>query len=156
MCSPNSWLTSGAVLAGLAVVFGAFAAHGLDDYLVEKYGEQPAKTVAGHILPASWKYLEDFKTGAEYQMYHALGMIAVGLIARSDNRKILQSAGWCFLLGIVFFSGSLYALTLTGETKLGMIAPIGGTLFIIGWGALALSVCCKPTAVISESNINRT
>lgn len=141
MCSPKSWVTNGAILAALAVVFGAFAAHGLDEFLVEKYGTQPAKTIAGFSVPAAWKSLQDFKTGADYQMYHAIGMIVVGLLSRTEPRKSLQGAGWCFLLGIVFFSGSLYALTLTGETKLGMVAPIGGTLFIVGWVLLAMGAC---------------
>jgi uncharacterized membrane protein YgdD (TMEM256/DUF423 family) len=152
MCSAKSWVANGAILAGLAVVIGAFAAHGLDGFVVEKYGDASPKTVAGFSVPASWKYLEDFKTGAEYQMYHALGMIVVGLLARGEARKSLQAAGWCFLLGIVFFSGSLYALTLTGETKLGMIAPIGGTLFIVGWVLLAIGACGCLSAKAPESD----
>jgi len=135
------WLTTGACLAGLAVVLGAMAAHGLDGHFAKKYASTPEKTVAGLTVPASWKYLEDFKTGAEYQMYHALGLIAVGLLSGAKTSRSLQLAGWSFLLGIVFFSGSLYALTLTGETRFGMVAPIGGTLMIVGWGALAAAVC---------------
>lgn len=150
--SGNKWLTSGAVLAGLAVVFGAFAAHGLDQFLVDKYGSAPAKTVAGFEIPATYKYLQDFKTGAEYQMYHALGMIVVGLLLRTNPRRALEAAGWCFLLGIVFFSGSLYALTLTGETKLGMVAPIGGTLFIVGWGILAIAACPCSSSSSTQAN----
>ena len=140
MCCSKSWLTIGAVLAGLAVVLGAFAAHGLDTYFAEKYATASPKTVAGFPVPASWKYLHDFKTGVEYQMYHALGLVAVGVLSLSQPRRALQFAGWSFLLGIVFFSGSLYALALTGETRFGMVAPIGGVLFIVGWLALAAAV----------------
>lgn len=140
MSSSKSWLIVGALLAGLAVVQGAFAAHRLDTRFAEQYAEASPKTVAGFSVPTSWKYLQDFKTGAEYQMYHALGLIAVGLLgfANASTRWMIIS-GWSFLLGIVFFSGSLYALTLTGITRFGMIAPIGGTLFIIGWVALAMA-----------------
>jgi uncharacterized membrane protein YgdD (TMEM256/DUF423 family) len=137
--SATWWLSVGAVLAGLAVVTGAFAAHGLDRYCAEKYRDAEPSVVAGFEVPTSWKRLQDFKTGAEYQMYHALGLIAVGLLLLRQEGKALQFAGWAFLLGIVFFSGSLYVLTITGQTAWGAIAPIGGTLFIAGWGAVAVS-----------------
>ena len=139
MIDAKGWLVLGSVMAGLAVVTGAFAAHGLDSYCVEKYGSEEPKIVAGFSVPVSWKRVEDFKTGAEYQMYHALGMIAVGLLLGSRPRRSLQLAGWSFLLGIVLFSGSLYMITLTGETKWGMVAPIGGTLYIVGWFTLAFA-----------------
>jgi|SRR5579863_6548299 len=131
------WLSIGAVLGGLAVAAGAFAAHGLDHVFADKYRDAPPKTVAGREVPASWKYLQDFKTGAEYQMYHALALVAVGLAARSGKTRVLDFAGWSFLLGIVLFSGSLYILTLTGQTRWGMVTPFGGLLFLIGWGAFA-------------------
>jgi len=135
----KSWIRTGAVLAGIAVITGAFAAHGLHDYLLDLYGDK-TKTIMGEEIPAAHKYLADFKTAAEYQMYHALGIIAVGLLPGSLSSRSRDVAGWSFLLGIVLFSGSLYALVLTGITKLGMITPLGGTLFIIGWVALAMSV----------------
>ncbi len=133
------WLRIGAVLGGLAVAVGAFAAHGLDKVFAEKYRNAAPKMVAGREMAASWKYLQDFKTGAEYQMYHALALLAVGLAARGGRTRMLDVAGWSFLLGIVLFSGSLYVLTLTGETRWGMVTPFGGVLFLIGWGALALA-----------------
>ncbi|HET6328709.1 MAG TPA: DUF423 domain-containing protein [Planctomycetaceae bacterium] len=136
-----SWFRIGAVLAGLAVAFGAFAAHGLDQYLPEKYRDAPPKKVAGLEVPASWKYLHDFKTGAEYQMYHSLGLLAVGLAAaHSARRRALDLAGWCFLLGIVLFSGSLYLLTLTGATRWAIATPFGGLFFLVGWAALACAL----------------
>lgn len=133
------WLPVGAVLGGLAVALGAFAAHGLDKTLADKYRDAPPKMVAGREMPASWKYLQDFKTGAEYQMYHALALLVVGLAARSGRARLLDLAGWSFLLGIGLFSGSLYALTLTGQTRWGMVTPFGGLLFLVGWAALALA-----------------
>jgi uncharacterized membrane protein YgdD (TMEM256/DUF423 family) len=132
------WFRIGAVLGGLAVAFGAFAAHGLDDYFAKKYQDSAPKTVAGFEVRASWKYLQDFKTGAEYQMYHSLVLLAVGLAAaRASRRRTLDVAGWCFLLGIVLFSGSLYVLTLTGDKYWGAVTPFGGVLFLVGWAALA-------------------
>src|SRR5580704_10233300 len=116
----NFWFPAGAVLAGLSVAAGAFAAHGLDKTFAEKYRDAPPKIVAGREVPASWKYLQDFKTGAEYQMYHALGLLAVGLAARAKSSRLLDVAGWSFLLGILLFSGSLYLLALTGQTRWGM------------------------------------
>lgn len=135
----NGWLIWGAVNGFLAVTCGAFAAHGLDKFVVEKYADVPAKTVAGQEIPASYKYLQDFKTAADYQMYHALGLLAVGLLSLHGRRRSLQTAGWCFLVGILLFSGSLYLLVLTKTFWLGAITPIGGTLFLVGWVALALA-----------------
>jgi uncharacterized membrane protein YgdD (TMEM256/DUF423 family) len=134
------WFRIGAVLAAIGVACGAFAAHGLDQYFPEKYRDSPLKKVAGFEVPASWKYLQDFRTGAEYQMYHSLGLLAVGLAAtRASRRRALDVAGWCFLLGIVLFSGSLYALTLTGDTYWAIATPFGGVLFLVGWVALAFT-----------------
>ncbi len=140
-CCSFNWSTIGAVLAGFAVILGAFAAHGIDGYFTEKYAGQ-VKIVAGSEVPAAQKYLNDFKTGAQYQMYHALALLLVGFSGlTSQKKKLLNLAGWCFLLGIIFFSGSLYVLTLSGQTFWGAIAPIGGTLFIIGWFSLAAGIC---------------
>ena len=137
----KSWLAIGATLAGLAVVTGAFAAHGIDDFCAEKYKNAGTKLIAGWEIPVSWKRLQDFKTAAEYQMYHALGLIVVGLLSQTRKKKSLQTAGWSFLGGIVLFSGSLYVLTLTGQTWWGAVTPLGGLLFIVGWVALAVGTC---------------
>lgn len=135
MCVTNCWLPIGAVLAGLAVVTGAFAAHGLDDFLIEKY-DGVTKEVAGETITGAVKYLGDFRTAAEYQMYHALALLAVGLLAERRRGRLLNLAGWSFLVGILLFSGSLYALVLSGVTVLGAITPLGGLAFLVGWGAL--------------------
>ena len=141
MLSSRTWIKLGANLAALAVLLGAFAAHALPDHLEKMYASAEPYNMAGHEVPMAWKRLQDFHTGAEYQMYHALGLIAVGLVAQFSNRPRLAAAGWCFLLGILLFSGSLYLLVLTGVRKWGAVTPIGGVLFIIGWIALALAVC---------------
>jgi uncharacterized membrane protein YgdD (TMEM256/DUF423 family) len=115
----STWLRLGAVLGFLAVACGAFAAHGLK----------------GRI---SADGLEVFETAARYQMYHALALVAVGLLAgRGRTSGALAVAGWSFSLGTVVFSGSLYALALSGVRWLGAITPLGGVLFLVGWLALA-------------------
>lgn len=141
MLTQNTWLKLGCFLAAAAVTLGAYAAHGLDKLCVELYPPSEAVSVAGHTVPLSFKRVQDFRTGAEYQMYHALGLICVGLIGTSRKPRMLQFAAWMFLVGIVCFSGSLYGITLTGMKALGMIAPIGGTAFILGWIALGMAAC---------------
>lgn len=114
------WLALGAVNALLAVAAGAFGAHGL-------------KARLGPDL------LAIFETGARYHMYHALGLLAVGLLALHRPSGALGAAGWSLLAGIVIFSGSLYALALTGARGLGAITPIGGVAFLVGWALLAVA-----------------
>ena len=137
--SARFWTVTGAVLAGLAVALGALAAHGLDEYFKQLYANTPAKMVVGVAIPAPQKYLNDFKTAAEYQMYHALGLLVVGTWSAQWRCRTLNLAGWSFLVGIVLFSGCLYALTLTGQRWLGMIVPLGGVAFLVGWGAMAFA-----------------
>jgi uncharacterized membrane protein YgdD (TMEM256/DUF423 family) len=84
------------------------------------------------------KRLQDFHTAATYQVYHALGLIVVGLLLRSGPSTALQVAAWCFLAGILLFSGSLYALVLSGKTWWGAVTPLGGVEVIVGWAALAI------------------
>jgi uncharacterized membrane protein YgdD (TMEM256/DUF423 family) len=150
MCNPSCWLTTGAVLAGLAVAAGAFAAHGLDHHFQKVYAGQVfekkvalegRETVISQA-PLAEKYLADFKTGAAYQMYHGLALLAVGLIAHVRPSRGLSVAGFCFVAGCLGFSGGLYAYALTGMKWIGMfIVPAGGVLFLAGWTALAISVC---------------
>lgn len=123
--SGATWARIGAIVAGLAVVTGAFGAHGLE----------------GKVDP---ERLGTWEIGSRYQMYHGLALIAVGLLAmRAGPSRSLTVAGGCFLFGIVVFSGTLYALVLAGGTadRLGAITPIGGLGLIAGWFALA--VACR-------------
>ncbi len=110
---PEFWIQAGAVLMFLAVALGAFAAHGLKARLTPEM-------------------LTVFETGVRYHVYHALALLALGAARGPDK------AGWCFIAGIVVFSGSLYVLALTGEKRLGMITPLGGLLFLAGWVIFAL------------------
>ena len=102
------------------VALGAFAAHGLKGRLSEQY-------------------LAIFHTGVTYQLVHALALIGVALLATQLHSRLVTWAGICFALGIVLFSGSLYVLTMTGISKLGMITPIGGLGFLAGWLCLGLA-----------------
>jgi uncharacterized membrane protein YgdD (TMEM256/DUF423 family) len=112
----------GAMLGGLAVVLGAFGAHGLEDFLAER-----AQTA-------------NYETAARYQMYHALALVLVGILADRRPGAALRVAGWCFLAGVVVFCGALYGIALARVNQLGMVAPLGGALLIAGWGLLAVGV----------------
>ena len=102
------------------VALGAFAAHGLKGRLSEQY-------------------LAIFHTGVTYQLVHTLAIIGVALLATQLQSRLVTWAGICFTLGIVLFSGSLYLLTLSGISKLGIITPIGGVAFLAGWLCLGLA-----------------
>src|SRR5512135_381267 len=117
------WVRIGAIFGLLGVGLGAFGAHGLKEKL------QTLGTTA------------TFHTAIEYHLYHALALLAVGLLAQAGRPGSALSAvaGWSFLVGILLFSGSLYALAVTGYTKLGAITPFGGILFLVGWIALAVA-----------------
>jgi uncharacterized membrane protein YgdD (TMEM256/DUF423 family) len=119
------WIRLGALFGGLSVAAGAFGAH-----LLRK-----------HLSP---EMLDVFQTAAHYQMVHALALIAVGLLALQRPSRCLKVAGIGFALGILLFSGSLYALTLSGVTKLGRITPLGGVAFLVGWVALMVASLKKP------------
>ena len=148
--SASRWLVLGAMFGGLSVGLGAFAAHGLDKVFVEKYAGQ-TRVVAGETVPLSKKFLGDFKTGADYQMSHSLALIAVGLLAQRRASVRLVIAGAAFTVGIVMFSGSLYILTLTGVTKWGMVTPLGGVAFLVGWFALALEAAVGTDLTAKET-----
>jgi uncharacterized membrane protein YgdD (TMEM256/DUF423 family) len=113
----KTFLLVGAVAGFLAVGFGAFGAHAL----------------RGRLSP---EMLAAFETGVRYQMYHALAILAVGLVLGRMGGWLFSLAGWLFTGGIVLFSGSLYVLALTGVTTFGAVTPIGGLLLLAGWACL--------------------
>lgn len=108
----------GCVSGFLAVGLGAFGAHALKARL-------------------SPELLATFEVGVRYQMYHALALLAVGWAATRWPGTAVNASGWLFVAGTVIFSGSLYALSLTGLRWLGAITPIGGAAFLAGWLCLA-------------------
>lgn len=124
------WLTIGAVLGFLGVALGAFGAHGLER-VFQSWDLTP--TDVG-------KRLQNWEVAVRYQMYHALALLAVGLLAERHPSRWLTWAGAAFCLGVLVFSGCLYAYALTGMRVLGMIVPIGGVLLLAGWLGLAVSL----------------
>ncbi|PKH17576.1 hypothetical protein BI292_04620 [Pseudomonas sp. 43NM1] len=107
------------------VVLGAFAAHGLKNRL-------------------SAEYLTIFHTGVTYQLVHTLALLGVALLATQIPGRLVTWAGASFALGILLFSGSLYLLTMTGISKLGIITPFGGLAFLVGWFCLGLAAWRLP------------
>ena len=146
-------------LGFLGVFLGAFGAHGLKDtkFLADKYADMPPKIVAGQPVPAASKYAQDFETGVEYHMTHVLAMLATGLLMLHQPSRCLSLAAWCFFGGIVFFSGALYILVIGGPRWLGipwgMVAPLGGTLQLVGWLSLTAATF-RMTCRISVPAIN--
>jgi uncharacterized membrane protein YgdD (TMEM256/DUF423 family) len=110
----------GALSGGIGVAAGAFGAHAL----------------RARLEP---RLLEVFETGARYQLYHAIAMLAAAWIVTRFPGPFASASGWLFLAGTVLFSGSLYAMALTGVRALGAITPLGGVCFIAGWGCLAVA-----------------
>lgn len=124
------YLQAAAILLALAVALGAFGAHALKSKLTADA-------------------LAVYETAVKYHFYHALGLLAVGIIAGAYNSRFIQYSGNCLLLGILFFSGSLYLLSFTklngaeGLKWLGAVTPIGGVMFILGWIFLFLAIRSK-------------
>lgn len=117
------FIIAGAVNAAIAVAFGAFGAHALKEKLSEHY-------------------LAIWETAVQYQMFHAIGLLAIGILMSSSLFGVstqLTWAGYLLLAGIIIFSGSLYVLSLSGIGILGAITPIGGVAFIVGWIMLIIA-----------------
>jgi uncharacterized membrane protein YgdD (TMEM256/DUF423 family) len=110
----KNWVTIGAISAAIAVVCGAFGAHGLRDHVTAED-------------------LAIWQTGVLYHLIHAPALVLYGVVVREGKRI----GGWCFFLGTLIFSGTLYAMTLGGPRWLGAITPIGGALLIAGWFVFA-------------------
>ena len=120
--SAKIFLPLGSLAMMIAVGLGAFGAHGLKDRL------------AADMLAV-------YRTGVEYHVYHALGLLAVGMIAAHlPESDLVKWSGWLMAAGIVLFSGSLYLLALTGTRWLGAITPVGGAAWIVAWALLAAAI----------------
>ena len=126
----RSFLISAASLAALAVILGAFGAHGLKQ-----------------VLPV--ESLSTFETGVRYHFYHSFALLATGIIYERFRNKWTRFAGYGFIAGIILFSGSLYMLTLlkatqtVGISQIGIITPFGGLFFIAGWISLVVAISTK-------------
>jgi uncharacterized membrane protein YgdD (TMEM256/DUF423 family) len=115
----KTFLIIGAINAMVAVALGAFGAHGLEGKITDKY-------------------LAIWEKATQYQMYHALGLLVIGVLSGTTSLN-LNVAGWLMTAGIIFFSGSLYILAVTQIKVLGAITPIGGVLFIAAWVMLVIA-----------------
>lgn len=109
----------GALSAGFGVAAGAFGAHGLK----------------GRLSP---DMLAVFEVGVRYQMYHAFALIVAAWVLSKWDSALFIAGGWCFVVGTLLFSGSLYLLSISGVKWLGAITPLGGLAFLAGWACLAL------------------
>ena len=116
-----NYLMIGTISGCIVVIMGAFGAHALNDIL-DDYG----KSI--------------YDKAVLYHMFHSIAILILGLINKIQPEIPLAIAGWSFLFGIILFSGSLYILAITGIKSLGIITPIGGVLFIIGWVFLIIKV----------------
>ena len=121
----RTFFVIGGALGALGVALGAFGAHGLRARL--------------SALPDAVDRLRWWETAAHYHLIHALALCVAAYLAGRAQGAAATTAGWCFTGGIALFSGSLYAMTLTGVRALGAVTPIGGLLFIAGWVAVAVA-----------------
>ena len=114
------WLAVAGLSGLIAIAIGAFGTH----------------LLAGRLPPTSLSWIA---TGTGYQMTHSLALLGVALLARerAGRSATVELAGWCFVVGIVLFCGSLYVLALTGAGPVAWLTPVGGAAFMIGWAALA-------------------
>jgi uncharacterized membrane protein YgdD (TMEM256/DUF423 family) len=122
----NGWIAAAALAGAVAVIAGAFSAHGLDP--------------VADARAIGW-----LQTGSSYQGLHALAMLAVVALSRtaSIHGRLAMAAQWFFLAGVILFPGALYGLALNGPRWLGAVAPLGGLAFIAGWLSLALAALVK-------------
>ena len=115
-------LVSGALALLLATMLGAYGAHGLE----------------GSLSANAWSA---YQTAVQYQFIHGLGLIATVLLARAHpGSKLITASSWLLLIGIILFCGSIYATSFGAPASLGVLAPYGGSAFMLGWLALALGV----------------
>ena len=114
------WLLIASIAGFLGVAGGAFGAHALKARISEQM-------------------LANFHTGTRYLMVHAVALLVVGVLAGRENVGDLAAVGWCFTVGMVIFTGTLWIMALTGQRWLGAVTPIGGTALIIGWLAFAMA-----------------
>jgi len=117
----KQWLLAGSFFGFFSVALGAFGAHALKESLPERS-------------------LEVFQTGVQYQMSHAMALLALGLWSAHQPSVSTAFSGWAFISGVILFSGSLYALAVTQIHYLGMITPLGGVSFLLGWASFAWSI----------------
>lgn len=132
------FLIAGSILGALSVALGALGAHGLQRLVDQKGLEQ--------------RVVQTFHTGVEYQFYHALALIAAGILFAYFPNSWMRAAGWCYLAGVICFSGSLYVITalkVSGGGSIGaggLVTPLGGLILMAGWVCMIIAVLSKRAA----------
>lgn len=121
MSSDKLFMLFGCVLSGSGVALGAFGAHGL------------RKVVSSEMLSV-------YQTGVLYQLIHGIALLVVGLAWRQYGGGVINTAGWFLIIGTLLFSGSLYVLSMTSIRYIGLLTPLGGLAFIIGWVTLFIGI----------------
>ena len=138
--SPKLWLLCGALLGGSAVALGAYRAHRLETRLKAEAADDAAKKGAIE------KRLTDCETALRYQMFQALALLIVGVLAERRSSKCLSAAAICFFLGTLLFCGPLYLVSLFDVHLHWAVIPSGGALLIAGWVVFCISCVLRPTA----------
>ena len=126
----SRWIAVGAICGLLAVGFGAFGAHGLNDHFAKLAETDPALAV---------KRLDNWRTAAQYHMHHSIAIVLAGLLIQFRGSRLAGFSAAFFAIGIAIFSGCLYTLVLTEVRILGAIVPLGGLSFMAGWILLAIA-----------------
>ena len=120
-------MTIGAILGLISILAGAFGTHALRGALTENA-------------------LNTFETAVRFQMYHALALLVTGLLTNRSSSSLIGMSGALFTIGTLFFSGSLYALSLSGIGAFGAVAPVGGIGLIVGWATLIVGIIRQKTS----------
>ena len=119
----NKWIIVGAILAAIGVALGALGAHGLENWLESAFDDPVERA----------KRLDNWQTAVRYHLFHAIGIILIGLASERLGGRLLNFAAGLMVVGVLLFSGCLYGWVLTGSLPLVMIVPIGGVAFIVAW-----------------------
>lgn len=171
MKAARFWLLTGGLLSALAVAFGAFGAHAIEQAIPQWYTAEDVEIEDANVTDQTkavddsaastklkelhTKKLKSWMTGVRYHFYHAFGAIMVGLtlLHIETGSKLLNSAGVCFCLGIGLFSGSIYALVITKISIFGMLAAVGGVFQLTGWVLFCLGIWnAKLASPVSAKN----
>jgi uncharacterized membrane protein YgdD (TMEM256/DUF423 family) len=137
----RTWLLGGAILGMLAVVLGAFGAHGLETSITT-WGLDPDEQT---------KRLHNWEVGVRYQMYHALALLVLGFMSALRPSRFWHIAGLLFVIGVLIFSGCLYLYVFSGLKWFGMVVPIGGVALIAGWAGMMIAIWQTANSVSKES-----
>jgi uncharacterized membrane protein YgdD (TMEM256/DUF423 family) len=136
--NPKLWIVLGIVISGLAVVSGAYGAHGLDKLLQQKL--EANQQAASDPALSLEKLGHNYEVAVRYQMFHGLALLAIGILAAMWPSRWWDVAGGLILVGVLIFCGGLYILVFTLDKSWGARVPFGGLAMILGWLAAAVAI----------------